>query len=717
MSGFDGAARVPGQRAQAYDQGRIFQASGDQYITEQRIFVQQAPGARATEELGPCTVRAPLAGRTPPVLRDRRELMRRLREALAAGGESHVLHGMGGCGKTAVAHALFQEAQREAGRDCFWINAADRLTLRAGMLGVAAELGASNGELAAAHAGRRPPADLVWRYLGSAALRWLLVIDNADDVTVLEEGGWLRSCELGTVVVTSRVGAAPVWRESVRHPVGVLPLADAARALCDLAPDAGSVEDAELVARRLGCLPLALHLAGSYMGQPLLEVCSMTDYHQRLEDDEPTALLDQGAAPGAPSSRQLIGTTWQLSLDALAADGAPEAVSLLRLLSFWSAEPLPVSLLSRVGGALLPTGRLESALRGLLAHSLVALTAVPGASDGPSVRCAQTHGVLLDSVHTGVPDDERAALLDHALRPLESAADGPEPLRLITPHVRALLGRTRAGDAAGERVVRLAVRVTRQVYEAGDWTGALALGEATAARGAAWLGADHAAAIEARLSTGPVLFRLGRYEEGEALLRAARETALRVLGADDVRTLDAGFELQRVLHRLGRLDEARGLLDEVLAGRLRVLGASHPLTLKARCELLELRIAQEDFAGYDTAATALVADCDRHLGDAHLITVWALDAQAKGLLRDGRAAEAEGVLRRVLAGQRAGYGDAHPLVLGVVLALSRAQAAQDKRAAALAGAREVAEGRSRMLGEDHPETTAAREWLTTLVNR
>ncbi|MFJ6749594.1 NB-ARC domain-containing protein [Streptomyces sp. NPDC091266] len=216
---------MPGQRAQAYDQGRIFQASGDQYITEQRIFVQQAPGARATEELGPCTVRAPLAGRTPPVLRDRRELMRRLREALAAGGESHVLHGMGGCGKTAVAHALFQEAQREAGRDCFWINAADRLTLRAGMLGVAAELGASHGELAAAHAGHRPPADLVWRYLGSAALRWLLVIDNADDVTVLEEGGWLRSCELGTVVVTSRVGAAPLWRESVRHPVGVLPLA------------------------------------------------------------------------------------------------------------------------------------------------------------------------------------------------------------------------------------------------------------------------------------------------------------------------------------------------------------------------------------------------------------------------------------------------------------------------------------------------------------
>ncbi|AOR36769.1 hypothetical protein BFF78_42130 [Streptomyces fodineus] len=53
------------------------------------------------------------------------------------GGEIHVVHGMGGCGKTALAYWLFTEAVREHRRVGFWVNASERMSLRAGMLAVA----------------------------------------------------------------------------------------------------------------------------------------------------------------------------------------------------------------------------------------------------------------------------------------------------------------------------------------------------------------------------------------------------------------------------------------------------------------------------------------------------------------------------------------------------------------------------------------------------
>lgn len=225
--------------------------------------------------------------------------MRELRLPRVGGdGDIHLLHGMGGSGKTAVAYTLFQESVGN-GRIGLWVNASDRMTLRAGMLAVAADRGAETGELVAAHSGQRAAADLVWHYLDHSAQPWLLVIDNADDPAILDEGGWLRASPMGTVLVTSRHATSPLWRSAVRHKIDVLPLEDAAQVLCDFAPDAGSHREAEQVARTLGCLPLALTLAGSYLAHQLLESWTMSEYDERLHE-ESTDLIDQGPHQAPP---------------------------------------------------------------------------------------------------------------------------------------------------------------------------------------------------------------------------------------------------------------------------------------------------------------------------------------------------------------------------------------------------------------------------------
>ena len=718
----------------ASDRARVYQTGGDQYIEEHvhhyapgaaplfgRHVVPPAEPGRAA----PDSVRLPLVGRAPGVLRDRTDVMERLRAAVAGpGGDIQVLHGMGGCGKTAVAHTLFTEAVRDHGRVGLWVNASERVSLRAGMLAVAGDRGATGGELAAAAGGRRAAADLVWHYLDHSAEPWLLVLDNADDPAVLEEGAWLRASPAGTVLVTTRHATSPLWRAPAvsSHRIGVLPLEDATQVLRDLAPEAGTPESARKVARRLGCLPLALTLAGAHLSHQLLESWTMDEYDRRL-GEESTALVDRGApATGAGQSRRLVGRTWQLSLDTLAESGLPEATTLLRLLSFWAADPVPLSLLMPAArgtvagpGHLdppLPPDRVEPALRALLDHSLAELVETDGH------RCVKAHGVLLDSVAAGVSDTQRALLATMAVRllraalPPEGAASprGRSQVRLLAPLVTGLLHRAHRHGLVTAESVRTATRLARLVYEAGDWTAALSLADTAAKTAAEHLGDEDPATIEARSGQGPVLFRLGRYAEAADLLRPVHQDALRVLGPHDARTLDAAYELQRVLHRLGDLDEARTLLETVLDGRRDALGDDHVATLKTRCEMLELRLARDEFDGYTQAAEELAGDCERRLGPDHLVTVWARDAWARGLLRAGRGAEAEDLFRRVLAGQRAGYGDDHPLVLGVLIQVSRAQYAQGKRVEAADSAREVAEQRAAILGEDHPETVAARAW-------
>lgn len=118
-----------------------------------------------------------------------------------------------------------------------WVNAADRASLRAGMLAVAADRGAHDGQLPAARNGYRPAADLVREHLERSADPWLLVLDNAGDPAVLRDGSWLRSSPRGSVVVTTGRAAARWWPGAELQHIGVLPREDAARVLCDLAPE------------------------------------------------------------------------------------------------------------------------------------------------------------------------------------------------------------------------------------------------------------------------------------------------------------------------------------------------------------------------------------------------------------------------------------------------------------------------------------------------
>jgi tetratricopeptide (TPR) repeat protein len=708
MSGAAGG----GMDGRAEDDGRVYQASGDQHITEHHHY-----GGEEATRGGPDSVRRPTVGRTPLVLRDRSEVLGRLHAGVTPGraGEVYVLHGMGGCGKTAVACALFNIATTEGGRVGLWVNASDRASLRAGMLAVAADRGARDGELQAARNGNRPAADLVWDHLDRSAEPWLLVLDNADDPVILRDGSWLRNSPRGTVVVTTRQAAARWWPGAELQHIGVLPREDAARVLCDLAPESGTLTQAAEIADRLGRLPLALTLAGGFLSHQVIDPWTMDAYGRRLEEGERVELLDQGADILADKDpRHLVGRTWQLTLDAFEARGLPEAVALLRLLARLAPEPLPLSVLNRPEiSAVLPRARTETALRALLDHSLTQQVDL-------AVRCVHSHGVLLDSVAAATPPEQAAVLDATAVRLLDAAvpevpAAGPyDPrLRLLAPHALALLRRVTDPPTAAEALA-VATRLAIALHRTGDYLSARETAGTAAALGERTLGPEHRAVLAARSRTGRALFRLGRYAEAEELLRRTRETQVRLFGADDPDTLDSAHGLQLVLNNLGRRDEALALLRDTVAAREAVLGPWHPATLRSRTSLLTLLTAAEIAAQENSALLSLPEECARHLGPHHAVTISARHSYALALYQLGRFDPADAEIRLVTEEYRRNFGPDHPIVLAAQQLHAQTQAALGQRESGIALLTEVVAGRERSLGGEHPFTAVSRALLDDL---
>lgn len=700
----------------AEDRGRVYQASGDQHISEHHHY-----GDEAATPGGPDSVRRPAVGRPPVVLRDRVEVLERLKAGVrnGRGGDAYVLYGMGGCGKTAVAYTFFQAAINECGRVGLWVSESDRASLRAGMLAVAADRGARDGELLAARNGLRAASDLVWHYLDRSAEPWLLVLDNVDQPEILRDGSWLRTSPGGTVVVTTRRSAARWWPGAELQHIGVLPSEDAARVLRDLAPHSGTQEEADRIAERLGRLPLALTLAGGFLSQQVLDPWNLEAYGRRLDEDERerVGLIDQGADALSPQDpRHMVGLTWQLTLDAFEARGLPEATALLRLLARFGPEPLPLVLLNRPEiDAALPRARCEAALRALLDQSLTELVDV-------GARCAQSHGMLLDSVAAATPaasvpvlDTTAVRLLDVGFPALPDAGPHDPLLRLLVPHVLALLRRVDDPPTSADALA-VATRLAVALHRTGDYVSAWETARAAADIGERQLGAEHRSVLAARSRAGRALFRLGGYAEAEALLERVRAAQDRLFGADDPDTLDSAHGLQLVLGNLGRRDDALALLRSVVVGRGRALGPAHPLTLRSRSSLLVLLSASEAVAEEDGALLDLPSECDRLLGPDHTVTLGAHHNRAWALYLLGRFDEADQEIRQVTEAYHRRFGPDYPTALSAQQLLSRTRAALGHVEAGVELMRDVVARREHSLGPDHPFTVAGRELLSAFTS-
>ncbi|MGX1880462.1 tetratricopeptide repeat protein, partial [Streptomyces sp. NPDC055287] len=702
---------------------------------------------------GSLTIAPPL-GRLDRRVRGRERLLDTLKQLVGKPTSGvQVLHGMGGGGKTTVALEIAAHSAA-LGVATWWVSASDQAALSAGMREVVAALGTPADLIDRAWSGRSSATDLLWRRLCDTAYPWLLVVDNADEPEYLaphgrlaEGTGWIRpAAELpGLVLLTSRDSSPATWGPwATLHPVDALDETDATHVLRDLAGDlAGPREDALLLARRLGGLPLALRIAGAHLAAASAfpawpgtsAIRTYADYRAAL-DDRFTELLDEEPPGGhAPRGGAVpVSRTWELSLDLLERRGIAQARPLMRLLCCLGEAPVPlVGLLNPdrlAASGLLPgvtPHQLFTALTALADFGLIELHTPPTAADGEAARTLLLHPLVRDA---GRRQQDLAEHQEHyalavadlvASAAAELSVDDPRDWphwRLLLPHCDAPLALIADPYEAGPELVPKALRAAaagaRHLFKVGWLDRAEAVLDACERVAVACDPLDPDA-LDVRSAAAHLLQLRGRLAPAEDLLRTILDDTRALYGDGAGETADARHALAELLDDRGRTAEAETAYRTVYAMRRTLLGEADPQTLAARKGVARMS-QQRGLLGQAEEEYRLVLAAYREaLGDRHPDTLTTRHDVAQVLHERGMFAHAEQELRETLELCVEVLGAGHPSTLGVRHDLADVLRDRGLLTEAEGEFRTVLGLRRELHGEDHPDTVAARYGLATVL--
>ncbi|HEX5404781.1 MAG TPA: tetratricopeptide repeat protein [Pseudonocardiaceae bacterium] len=619
-----------------------------------------------------------------------------------------LLVGAGGMGKSTIAGQVAARAREtDRQRQIWWITATNEERLSSGLISVAQQLGASTAdqEILRTHtvAELGDIADRFWDRLESTRPGWLLVINNADDPSLLgppDGTGWIRPTHHGLLLVTTRDGAQSHWpgcAELVK--ITELTTEDAIRVLMDLAPDAGGRQAAQALAIRLGRLPLALRMAGMYLRRDFRLWPTFDEYRQALEQHG-VARVD-----GSPAHREAI-QTWELSLDALATADCPQARPLLWLLACYApgnripqeiltASDLPETSRHPLATLLAPAAELTT--HELAEHCLAGVDGLAsvGLIQGPTTPSergtmelhpfiAEATRSVLDATDSATTTIDPSLVRSGAVAAISarteildvSRAEHWQYFHVLTPHVQQLLAGAGPHLRPQERQVLLDC-MTRCITSY-LWSRAEQRAEQLA-RSALELGrqlacVDSPAFLRLQLTQAWSIREQDRYAESETLFRELlrRQLALLPDGPIHTDTLRTRHHLAWAVGRQGRWADAEAEFRDVLR--------------------LRRDICQRQGENID----------DIDILHTRCMLCWCVGNQ-------GRWEEAEHGYRLLVANRETILGATHPDTLDTGESLGKVLAWQGKWVEAEINFQELATARCSALGETHPDTLLARQ--------
>ncbi|MFF6785067.1 NB-ARC domain-containing protein [Streptomyces sp. NPDC012510] len=634
-----------------------------------------------------------LPSRAPLFVGRGRELAA-LEEASAVPGQAlaHVLHGLGGIGKSTLA-ARWASDYSAAHAPVWWITADSRAAIEAGL----ADLVRALQHSLAALLPQEQLAEWALRWLTSHT-GWLLVLDNVTapgDVNHL-----LSRARSGRFLMTSRQSTGWVGiAEAV--PLDVLSDQEAVDLFTRIR---GEDPDAPELCAELGRLPLAVAQAAAY--------CQETDCTARVYlDDLAVHPVEMYAAKDESRDHErTVARVWHVTLDRLADDRL--TVRILLMLAWYAPDGIPRSLLSSLG----TRPAVRGALGRLAAHSMITLSG-DTVSVHPLVQAvSRTEDPADRHRHPEAIEQARAAAaeaLADALPPDVEDTSAWPVMRMLLPHVEKLAEHTRPDEDSAVRA-RLLIRTADFMLTAGM---RLALRAADLLeRAEAACVRLHGPDTEETLDVRTLLVQARRVmfhteQEVEAAERALADCE-RVLGAEHEITLSARVNMYHAVNLEGDSERASRLAEEILAGSVRVFGEDHPRTFAAREKLIANAAEGGDLTRAREMVEELVGDCVRALGDEHPET---LAAKGLAILLARQAVlpvlSVSGTLMaRVLAASQ----DGQEALVGVMRDLAAEIESREPALPAPATEEDVAEAERnletclRVLADDHPETMLAR---------
>jgi tetratricopeptide (TPR) repeat protein/transcriptional regulator with XRE-family HTH domain len=645
--------------------------------------------------------------RRNPFFTGRADLLERLHGQLAqshraALTQSTALTGLGGIGKTqtAIEYAFRYRQDYQA---VLWVRAASQETLTADLVTLAQLLRLPGGE----SQDQMQIVTAVKRWLAREQ-GWLLILDNADDLTLVED--MLPAGAEGHVLVTTRAQATGALGENLAvekldQAEGIVLLLRRAKLLPPDAPlDNASrllYSQARAIVQALDGFPLALDQAGAYLEET---GCNLGDYltlyerHRQFFLSRPGA--ESGDYPGTAAS------TWALSFGQVQ-QANPAAADLLRLCAFLQPDAIAEEIITE-GAALLgpilgPAAadllQLNEALRVLRRYSLV--------RRDPEARALSLHrlvqAVLKDGLDAATMRQwaERAVLALHAAFPeidhtvwdrcerllpqAQVAAALIEQYGLTLPEAARLLHQAgsylnaRELRAQAEPFLQQALRIGEVAWGARHPETARMLHDLAAAiyhqskleqaeplflRALAireeTLGAGHAEVAESLRELAGLYLDQSNYAQAELLYLRALAIWENPSGTGRVKSAQglgtALNDLAILYWNLGRFDQAESLYRRALSIREERLEPDHPDIADSLNDLAILAKDQGNYAQAERLLRRAVKIWEQAVGTEHPLLAISLGELAQLLTLQGKYAEAEPLHRRSLHIREEIYG-------------------------------------------------------------
>ena len=590
---------------------------------------------------------------------DLKTLARQLRaNETSAVGQIAAASGLGGIGKTQLASELVHCYGRFFQGGVFWMSFADAAAVPIEVAACGASLGLHSSFENLTLEQQVRLVEEAWK----SPLPRLLVFDNCEEEELLRR--WRPSFGGCRVLVTSRrsdwdptLGVVTVQLTTLARPASVELLR---RFRPDLPESEPALDD---IAAELGDLPLALHLAGSFLrtyrstssGEP-------ASYLQSLRQTDLLAhpsLTGRKSGPSPTGHESHVGRTFAISFERLDPASSTDALAahlLSRAAWFAPGEPLPRSLLLKTVAAnsrdleteldfedalrrLIDLGLVESNDRSdLLMHRLVAAWA-RGVGEGNKAR-----------------DAVEATALTEATRLNEIG--NPAPLLAWQPHLRAVT--ERASTREERTAARLRDELGLHLWQTGNYSeGRLYLEKAVALHEQV-LGQEHPDTARSLNILGLLLEDQSDYQGARSCFEKSLAIRERALGPDHPDTAHSLNDLGAFLHGQGDYEEARPYFERSLTIREKVFGPEHPDTAASLGNLGSLLQALGDYGGARPYFERSLTIREKVFGPEHPYTAGSLNNLGYLFQIQGDHAGAYRYSKRALDIQEKVLGPEHP---------------------------------------------------------
>ncbi len=646
--------------------------------------------------------------RRNPFFLGRETLLLQLSQALLSADDSALptscaLSGLGGIGKTQLA-LEYAYHSRTSYLAIFWVRAANRETLIADLSAIASLLDLSQRE----QGDQRVVIEAVLRWFQHNR-GWLLILDNADDLTLIEE--FVPRTGQGHVLLTTRTQtmgklATRIEVEKLAVQESILLLLRRAKLLATSVPLENTSEpllaQATALALQLDGLPLALDQAAAYIEE---SGCSLSDYLLLYERHQ-MEMLKRGSQVLADYPLT-VASTWSLSFQQVEQTN-PAAADLLRMIAFLHPDAIPESIMTQGESSALLFNEAIGVLRSysllkrdaqahlLNVHRLVQAV-LKDMMDAQTRRHWAEYVVQAVSAAFPVPTYQHWTDCELYLPQALVCAELIEQYEFRFPEAARLLDH--AGSYLRDRALYGQAKPLLQH--------ALAICEQAP-------GPEHPQTASTLNNLAQVYYLQGHYDPAEPLLQRALAICEHAQGAEHLDTATILYHLQWLYYLQGKYALAEPLAHRTLAIREKALGPEHPDTSDAFTDLALLYDAQGKYELAEPFLHYVVAITEQSLGLNHPETATVLSNLAYHYDLQGKHKQAEPLYLRALAIYEQAQGPEHPDVARTLNHLGWNYKAQGKYEQAESFYQRALAIRKHALGPDHPDTACSLKKLGEL---